>query len=36
MKPLTVLSLFDGMSYGQISLRDLGAPILKQDNHEQD
>lgn len=27
MKPLTVLSLFDGMSCGQIALRELGEPI---------
>ncbi len=27
IKPLTVLSLFDGMSCGQIALRDMGIPI---------
>lgn len=27
IKPLTVLSLFDGMSCGQIALRDMGVPI---------
>lgn len=26
-KPLTILSLFDGMSCGQIALRDMGIPI---------
>ena len=26
-KPLTILSLFDGMSCGQIALRDMGVPI---------
>lgn len=28
-KPLTVLSLFDGMSCGQIALRDMGIPISR-------
>lgn len=28
-KPLVVLSLFDGMSCGQIALRDMGVPIAK-------
>lgn len=28
-KPLTVLSLFDGMSCGQIALRDMGVPISR-------
>lgn len=27
MRPIRVLSLFDGMSCGQIALRDLGIPI---------
>lgn len=26
-RPITVLSLFDGMSCGQIALRELGVPI---------
>ena len=29
MRPLRVLSLFDGMSCGQIALRELGYPIEK-------
>ena len=29
MRPLRVLSLFDGMSCGQIALRDLGFPVEK-------
>lgn len=29
IKPLTVLSLFDGMSCGQIALRDMGIPISR-------
>lgn len=29
IKPLTVLSLFDGMSCGQIALRDMGVPISR-------
>ena len=28
-KPIVVLSLFDGMSCGQIALRDMGVPIAK-------
>lgn len=28
-KPLVVLSLFDGMSCGQIALRDMGVPLAK-------
>ena len=28
-KPIVVLSLFDGMSCGQIALRDMGIPIAK-------
>lgn len=29
IKPLTVLSLFEGMSCGQIALRDMGVPISR-------
>ena len=29
MRPLRVLSLFDGMSCGQVALRELGYPIKK-------
>lgn len=29
MKPIKVLSLFDGMSCGQIALKNLGIPVEK-------